>query len=291
MYSSLVWLLLPGILITAFFWACAWTSAGIFSENSFFPLWCGYILIVSGLSDVLIGSSLVRRMGFSFAWLFVFSIPMWWFFERINLIVQNWHYELYPISDLHYFIQASIDFSTVIPAVLSTVFLFDHLPHHVQITLRPLKPRKVYLLLSVIVGILSCGLIYEFPREAFPLVWIAPIFLVEPTSYLLGKPCLLKYAQRGDVRIALAAGAAAFFCGVWWELWNFYSFPKWYYTIPYVGCCKVFEMPALGYFGYPFFGVLVVSYSALLCATFLNKNILVMLENERNYPVKRCTSS
>ena len=45
--------------------------------------------------------------------------------------------------------------------------------------------------------------------------------------------------------------------------WNFYSLPKWIYTIPYVGFWKVFEMPILGYLGYPFFGLIVFSYAAL----------------------------
>ncbi len=39
-----------------------------------------------------------------------------------------------------------------------------------------------------------------------------------------------------------------------WELWNFYSYPKWIYHIPYVGVLHVFEMPLAGYGGYLFFG-------------------------------------
>jgi hypothetical protein len=43
---------------------------------------------------------------------------------------------------------------------------------------------------------------------------------------------------------------AGLVCGVLWEFWNFDAFPKWYYTIPFVGFWKVFEMPLLGYIGY-----------------------------------------
>ena len=53
------------------------------------------------------------------------------------------------------------------------------------------------------------------------------------------------------------------FTGIWWELWNFYSMPKWIYTIPYVDFCRVFEMPVLGYLGYPFFGLIVYSWSSI----------------------------
>ncbi len=57
---------------------------------------------------------------------------------------------------------------------------------------------------------------------------------------------------------------ATLFNGLWWELWNYLSLPKWIYTIPYVGFWKVFEMPILGYLGYPFFGLIVFNYTALI---------------------------
>jgi hypothetical protein len=33
-------------------------------------------------------------------------------------------------------------------------------------------------------------------------------------------------------------------------MWNYHASPNWYYTIPYVGFWKIFEMPLLGYSGY-----------------------------------------
>ena len=64
--------------------------------------------------------------------------------------------------------------------------------------------------------------------------------------------------------------------GFWWECWNFYSLPKWIYTIPYVGFWKVFEMPFFGYLGYPFFGLIVFSYAALIL-NFIAKQDLAKL--------------
>jgi hypothetical protein len=49
-------------------------------------------------------------------------------------------------------------------------------------------------------------------------------------------------------------------------MWNFYSYPKWYYTIPYVEFWKVFEMPLLGYGGYLFFGLIIWSFAMLIFA-------------------------
>ena len=43
---------------------------------------------------------------------------------------------------------------------------------------------------------------------------------------------------------------AALVCGFFWEMWNYYSYPKWIYHIPGVGVLHIFEMPLLGYLGY-----------------------------------------
>ena len=44
-------------------------------------------------------------------------------------------------------------------------------------------------------------------------------------------------------------------CGWFWEMWNYWAFPKWQYTLPYVNFAHVFEMPLLGYGGYLPFGL------------------------------------
>jgi hypothetical protein len=38
-------------------------------------------------------------------------------------------------------------------------------------------------------------------------------------------------------------------------MWNYYSYAKWIYTIPYVQRFEIFEMPLLGYAGYLPFGL------------------------------------
>ena len=63
---------------------------------------------------------------------------------------------------------------------------------------------------------------------------------------------------------------ATFVTGIFWEMWNFYSLPKWVYTIPYIGFWKIFEMPFLGYFGYPFFGIIVYSFTVFMFSVLAN---------------------
>lgn len=266
-------LLLTGVSITALSWIFAWGRFGILTEYSFFPLWTGYVLIVNGLGAVLCKVSLIGRMRSSFFRLFLLSIPMWWFFERINNIVQNWHYQMQPISNIHYFIQASIDFSTVIPAVLSTSVLFFFLLHaQTWANYGPIRIRSNYLVWSFLIGIISFSVLPVFPHQTFPLVWIAPILILEPFAYYIGTPCVLRLLADGRWAIPISTMLATFFCGFWWELWNYYSFPRWYYTIWYVGCCKIFEMPALGYLGYPFFGLIILSYTAFAHFAFFRED-------------------
>jgi hypothetical protein len=63
------------------------------------------------------------------------------------------------------------------------------------------------------------------------------------------------------------------FTGVWWELWNYYSLPKWTYTVQYVGFWKVFEMPIVGYLGYPFFGLIIFTYTGIMLTLMTGKRL------------------
>ena len=256
-------LLTLGIVLTAVSWYFAWSHIGPVSEYSFFPLWVGYILLVNGLSEVMAETSLLRRMHWSSLWLFIVSIPMWWFFEYMNSIVQNWHYLFaHPISILHYEIQASIDFSTVVPAVLSISILAFQLLKGRSLSTRIAIPGTT-LLIGFVSTFILFWLLKLFPSETFPLVWIVPILFLEPLAYALGvRASLVRQIEQGNLALPLSLGIGTLITGFWWECWNFYSLPKWIYTIPYVGFWKVFEMPILGYLGYPFLGLIVFSYAA-----------------------------
>ena len=111
----------------------------------------------------------------------------------------------------------------------------------------------------IAIGIASFVGLWFFPNRAFPLVWIAPVLILEPIAYVSKMPSLLREVAEGRLLLTISVMAAALFTGILWELWNFYSLPKWVYHIPHVGFYKIFEMPVLGYLGYPFFGLIVFS--------------------------------
>lgn len=268
-------LLLIGATLAGASWFVAWGRFGLFTESAFFPLWLGYVLTINGLSQIVFGRSLMTSMGRSFPVLFAISVPLWWFFEGMNAIVHNWHYRFaQPISTLDYIMRASIDFSTVVPAVLSTSYLVNLI---LQGHSSPPSSRgdvsRPALAWTVLGGLACYALLPAFPNETYPLVWIAPILILEPLGFALRYPTLLSDIRERGWRLTAAVMIATTVTGVWWEMWNFYSLPKWTYTIPYVGFWKVFEMPLLGYLGYPVFGIAVFGYAAIALRLIARQNL------------------
>jgi hypothetical protein len=60
----------------------------------------------------------------------------------------------------------------------------------------------------------------------------------------------MEYLERGDWRPIVSLSVGALICGFFWEMWNYYSWPKWIYHTPGAQFLHVFEMPLLGYGGY-----------------------------------------
>jgi hypothetical protein len=279
-----MYLLIAGGIIIVVSWIAAWSSAGVFTEYSFFPLWVGYILTINGVSEVCGGISLLRATRWHFLSLYAASIPLWWFFELVNRMVNNWEYILpHPISDLHYFVQASVSFGTVVPAVLSTAFpLYHLLRRHFRGSGAEWAVRKIHLWIAVMLGVVSFSGLWLFPQETFPLVWIAPILLLEPVAYITGSPSILHVFSRGRYLLPMSVMTGTLFTGFWWELWNFYSMPKWIYHIPYVGFWNVFEMPVLGYLGYPLFGLIVFSWASLVFSLLFRIDLVRVFEQSKS---------
>lgn len=277
--------LIIGTVVTVAAWVLAWSRAGVLSEYSFFPLWLGYILTVNGISEAAFHTSLLRIMRGRFWWLFAGSVPLWWFFEAVNRLVHNWEYVFrQPMSALHYVIVASIDFSTVVPAVLSAAFLACRILHHYAPGYgagRGWRVPTLRLILSAVMGLAAFLGFWLAPHETFPLVWIAPILILEPLAYVAGFPSLLREAAEGRHILTISITSATLVTGFFWEMWNYYSLPKWVYHVPYVGIWKIFEMPALGYVGYIFFGLVVFTRASIFLGGLFNWDLVAIFERQR----------
>jgi hypothetical protein len=183
---------------------------------------------------------------------------------------------------MEYFLFATLPFSTVLPAVLSTRELLLSFPRvdgafRGWRPLSPARPRAIAAAVLVLscAGLLAVGIV---PDLVFPLVWVAPPLLLVSLAALRGEPHALSGIAAGDFRTFAASSLAALACGFFWETWNSGSLAKWVYAIPYVDALHLFEMPAPGYAGYLPFGV--------LCAE-VGDRILEIFPEKKSSPLPR----
>ncbi|MBN2430179.1 MAG: hypothetical protein JXQ27_01830 [Acidobacteria bacterium] len=252
-----------GLGCGALFWLLSWTRFPWFQNFqafTFTPLWLSYIIVINALSWRRTGRCLMCRRPCFFLLLFPTSAVFWWLFEYLNRFVQNWYYVGGgPYDAWEYFWRATLPFSTVLPAVLSTTGWLESFPRltagledFIRLPAVRSYPWAALLLLGFGAGLVGIG---RWPNVLFPLLWTAPLAILAALLTLAGRPTLFDGVRQGDWRRVVRLALAALICGFFWEMWNSHSLAKWVYEIPYVGRFHLFEMPVLGYSGYLLFGL------------------------------------
>jgi len=240
-------------------WFLAWHDGPLPPEwrrHAFTPLWLGYVLAINGLAHRRSGWSLLTHRSRLLAALFPASAAFWWLFEYLNQFTRNWHYaSIQETGDWDYFLQATLPFSTVLPAVASTWAWLGQYPRLDAMTLPALGGHDKAAMVALPVGMSALAGVAIWPEALFPMLWIAPLLVLWALQELLLGETVLTPLKHGDWRPLLLPALGALICGMFWELWNFGSLAKWQYSIPYVQRFLVFEMPLLGYAGYLPFGV------------------------------------
>jgi len=262
----LAWYGWVGCGLVAVFWPLNWLLPGFRTHLLFFPLWLGYALVIDALVLRRTSTSLITRSPRGFAMLFVLSVPGWWVFEVLNWRTGNWEYVgRNAFTDLEFLFYGSLSFSTVMPAVFGTAELvgsFAWLRRFADGPRVSLSVRKCVAWFAA--GAAMLVLLLVWPTYFFPFMWLSGFFLLDPVCVWLGRPAILRSLAWGNWRPVIALALGTLICGFFWELWNFYSFPKWIYHVPFVGFLHVFEMPLLGYLGYPAFGLELYALANLL---------------------------
>lgn len=183
------------------------------------------------------------------------SITVWLIFEAFNFRLENWDYiELVAEKEFRWF-GYSLSFATVLPGLFATQKLLDHLGVAKNARCLPLKNAKGLYKPFLFIGSVCVVAPLLWPHLFFPLVWLAFTFLLEPLNHRFNGVSLLKDWERGSPRQFYLLLLSGLWCGFLWELWNFWAGSKWFYTVPYVGFLKIFEMPILGFLGFPPFAV------------------------------------
>ncbi len=248
-----------GLALIATGWTLAWREGLVPAEwrrHAFTLLWLGYIVAMNALRYRRSGRSPLTHRTAWFLSLFPVSAAFWWLFEYLNQFSGNWYYAGVSASGaLDYFVQASLPFSTVLPAVASTWAWLASFPRLDSLSLPPIRGRASLAWVAMAAGLLGLAALPMWPDMLFPLLWLAPLLVLAALQYLVTGETLFAPLMDGDWRRVLQPALAALVCGLFWELWNYGSLAKWHYSIPYVDRFHVFEMPLLGYAGYLPFGV------------------------------------
>ena len=226
--------------------------------------WWSYILAADALVYWLQGRSLIVSQTRIFLCMIPLSIFIWCIFEAFNFRLANWYYINLPPEVWMRWIGYAIAYATVLPALCETTHLIEAIRLFKAVSGRKLSPSPLLLKTSLAIGGSALLAALLFPRFCFPLVWIGFALLIEPLLYLRGGNSLLRDIEKGESGRLLALLAAGLVCGLLWEVWNFWAQAKWIYTVPFFEEGKLFEMPLLGFLGFPPFAVSAYAIYRLL---------------------------
>lgn len=239
-----------------------------FVNSYYLSAWYPTLILIDCAIAVRTGQYyLLSRPRFALS-LLGWSAVLWFFFEAMNFRIANWYYVNLPPPRSARWIGTTVSFMTVLPAIflaerwLASRWAFERV-RWAGFEVTPALLRRLFL-----VGVAFAALTMLWPRLFFPMVWGALTLLVEPWNYrrdptrsLLGDLA----AGRPARLLRLLAGGLAI--GFIWELFNIASRSKWIYTVPGFENFKLFEMPLLGFFGFPIFALdCYVIYQALVLA-------------------------
>jgi len=271
-----------GLALVVIFWALNWSFSefDLRTHWTFFPLWLGYCLTVDALVCRRKGSSMLTRRPLAYVVLFFVSAPGWWLFELLNLRTQNWFYKgTESFTHFQYGLLASLSFSTVMPAVFGTAELVSTFGWLRRMGRGPtVAPNRPTLIVMFALGVLMLASLLLWPLYCFPFLWASVYLILEPVNVLLKNRSLLDYTSRRDWRPVAALSVGCLICGFFWEMWNFYSYPKWIYHVPFVDFWRIFEMPLLGYGGYIVFAWELFALYHLVTGVFKREDQVYLIQ-------------
>ena len=263
--------------------------------------WSIYILIIDTINYNFFRASFLKSNNKELLIIVISSVIIWWIFEWFNIFLSNWAYFnlIFPITVryLGYF----WSFATILLAVLETndflmksgifkKFRFTKFSLNNLLNKLHLE-EKQFLAILFFIGLLMiflpviafsdrfvsyCAdtqlflwLKYILPYESRTFlagfVWLGFIFLLDPVVYSLRGSSLYARLMTGNLKLLFSLFLSGLICGFFWESINYFALTKWKYFIPILGNIKIFEMPVLGYLGFPVFAVeLYVMYNFIL---------------------------
>ncbi|MBI4467319.1 MAG: hypothetical protein HY656_07830 [Acidobacteria bacterium] len=221
--------------------------------------WTGYLLAVDAAVFALRGRSRLCSTPREFAWMAFCSVPLWLLFEAYNWRLQNWMYVGMPEPLWEQALGSTWAFATIIPALLETADLVAALGWFEKASARGwrffLRQRRVVMWVGAAFLAVPLLVPVRWAAYLFALVWLGFALLLEPVNYARGHDSLLRDLEQNHGQRLYALFCAGLICGLLWEFWNYWAGARWVYIFPIFQKVKMFEMPLLGYLGFPPFAV------------------------------------
>jgi hypothetical protein len=217
--------------------------------------WWSYILTVDAVIYRLKGNSLILNRTKEFFLMIPWSIFIWLIFEAANLSLRDWYYINLPHSVVERWCGYAIAYGTVLPGLFETTELLESLGLFKKSKIKKTEISGGGHSVLILLGALCLLSSLLVPEYFFPFIWLGFIFLLEPFSYRFGAKSLLRDLEEGNPRKLYLLLVAGLICGFLWEFWNFWALSKWVYTVPFFWKGKGFEIPFLGFLGFPPFAV------------------------------------
>jgi len=188
--------------------------------------------------------------------LWLWSAPIWLCFEAVNLRLANWYYVYLPRGGLERWAGILLSFATVVPALVLAERFWGALGVGERWRTRPVPPGVRDVRRLTWAGGITLAAVLLFPQWLYPLTWGAALLIADPIVYRR-RPDLSLIAdlERGEWGRVGRLMLGGLLIGAIWEGYNAVARGKWIYTVPLLEQVKWFEMPPLGFVGFPFFAL------------------------------------
>ncbi len=258
------WGLLGGAVFAVGVWVLA-NDVPFWNTLWFLFAWVGFLLVVDATICALQGHSFIRGRQRELGAMLFWSVPYWCLFEAYNLRLENWYYVFLPHGEVVQGLFAFAAFATVLPACFFGAELFKALGWFEEVRWRPLPVNRAVESGLFLFGVACIVLPLVTPRWAFWMVWGATLGVPEVINRRLGVPSLFADLEAGKPARILRLLAGGILAGGVWEGLNFWARAKWIYTVPGFEELKLFEMPLLGFVGFPVLALEAFAAYALFC--------------------------
>ncbi len=228
-------------------------------------VWTGYVLLLDAVVARLTGRSYLTTDRVEGVLVALASVGCWWLFEWYDAprfwrggpaAVGLW-WQYHNMEPDLFLRRVGYDwaFATIFPGLfLTAAALRASLFRRVRV--RPWRPAPGLLNFLVAVGAVGAVLpLVVVSAWLVPLVWTSWVLLLEPLNVRRGRPSWLADLATGDASRLLGLLGSGLVCGLLWEFWNYWAVTKWTYSVPYPPDVKLFEMPVVGYLGFPPFAL------------------------------------